>query len=151
MTEHPLHDLAMGIRYDLTAAQGKLTELVRQVAEANLPMPEELVCPTCGVPTKGPRTLAEHQHVSHDGSVPDHWLHTEAISAEPDWPYRERRETEAAPNTPFARCNYRGVEGDRCELAADHSGVHEWPTLNQALGGRPPYSDPLEKTDQGGS
>jgi hypothetical protein len=26
------------------------------------------------------------------------------------------------------RCDYRGVEGDRCELTADHPGPHEWPS-----------------------
>lgn len=33
MSEHPLHDLAMRIRYDLTEAQGKLTEMMRQIGE----------------------------------------------------------------------------------------------------------------------
>lgn len=37
------------------------------------------------------------------------------------------------PSPPPARCEYRGVEGDRCELAAGHTGVHEWPTLNGKL------------------
>jgi hypothetical protein len=32
-----------------------------------------------------------------------------------------------------ARCDYLGVEGDRCELPADHDGPHEWSTLNEAL------------------
>lgn len=32
-----------------------------------------------------------------------------------------------------ARCEYTGVEGDRCELPAEHDGPHEWPTLNEAL------------------
>lgn len=60
MTEHPLHELAMGARYDLTAAQGKLTELLRQIGELDLPEPTERTsfmngpvtanqCPECGV------------------------------------------------------------------------------------------------------
>lgn len=33
------------------------------------------------------------------------------------------------------RCTYRGVEGDRCELRADHwpATPHAWPTYNAAL------------------
>lgn len=31
------------------------------------------------------------------------------------------------------RCDYRGVEGDRCELSSGHDGPHEWPTLSEAL------------------
>jgi hypothetical protein len=58
---HPLHDLAMDIRYDLTAAQSKLTELIRQIAEIAPPArdPERASflngpvtadhCPACGV------------------------------------------------------------------------------------------------------
>lgn len=80
--EHPLHTLAMQIRMDLTAAQGKLTELVRQIAAADLPMPEQLACPRCGVPVRGPNTLAEHLHVSHGGPVPEQWWRAEQISDE---------------------------------------------------------------------
>lgn len=32
-----------------------------------------------------------------------------------------------------ARCEYRGVEGDRCELERDHDGPHEWPAFNAAM------------------
>lgn len=39
MSEHPLHDLAMAIRMDLTSAQGKLTEMMRQVGELEPPGP----------------------------------------------------------------------------------------------------------------
>lgn len=39
MSEHPLHDLAMGIRKDLTDAQGKLTEMMRQIGELEPPGP----------------------------------------------------------------------------------------------------------------
>ena len=31
------------------------------------------------------------------------------------------------------RCDYRGAEGDRCELPADHEGPHEWPSINERL------------------
>jgi hypothetical protein len=32
-----------------------------------------------------------------------------------------------------ARCDYRGVDGDRCELELGHTGPHEWPTVNARL------------------
>lgn len=35
-------------------------------------------CPECGVPCKGPRTLAEHIHNLHDGPIPDHWEQLDA-------------------------------------------------------------------------
>ncbi len=31
------------------------------------------------------------------------------------------------------RCDYRGAEGDRCELRFGHPGPHEWPALSAAL------------------
>lgn len=84
MTEHSLHDLTMAIRYDLTAAQGKLTELLRQIAElpidTNLPAVE---CRHCGVELKGALTLAEHLYNQHDGPVPAHYASIEARSLEP--------------------------------------------------------------------
>jgi len=78
-----LHDLAMKIRYDLTAAQAKLTELLRQIGE----LPEDAGARArchCGLTFPGPRTLAEHEHVSHGGPVPEHWTATDALVAPDD-------------------------------------------------------------------
>lgn len=57
-SEHPLHDLAMAVRMDLTAAQGKLTEMMRQIGELEPPGPPRAsymngpvladTCPGCG-------------------------------------------------------------------------------------------------------
>lgn len=73
MNEHPLHKLAMEIRYDLTAAQGKLTELMRQVGEYDLPVSTAVECPHCGIEKLGEHLLAEHLYVIHDGPEPEHW------------------------------------------------------------------------------
>jgi hypothetical protein len=68
-----LHDLAMGIRYELTAAQGKLTELMRQIGALKLADRLGVTCPRCGLPLPGPRVLAEHIYQIHAGPLPDHW------------------------------------------------------------------------------
>ena len=86
---HPIADKDVGlaavlrkIRYDLTAAQGKLTEAIRMVAALDLEEAGERVpCPQCGVRLLGPKTLAEHLYVSHDGPVPAHWQEIENRSA----------------------------------------------------------------------
>lgn len=69
MTNHPLHDQAMAIRYDLTAAQSKLTELVRQIALLDPTV--TTACTHCGYrPAPGMPSLAEHDHRHHDGPPP---------------------------------------------------------------------------------
>ena len=86
MSEHPLHDLAMLIRYDLTAAQGKLTEFMRQIGEYDLPIPVGIECPKCGIERASEHLLAEHLYSSHDGPVPDHYLDIESRSLDPEEP-----------------------------------------------------------------
>lgn len=84
MTEHSLHELAMTIRYDLTAAQGKLTELMRQIGELPIDTSSPPVkCPYCKLERSGPMTLAEHIYNHHDGPVPAHYAAIEAASVEP--------------------------------------------------------------------
>ena len=80
MTEHPLHELAMEIRRTLTRAQSQLTELLRQIGEFDLPLPENLTCPQCGIARASETILAEHLYQSHDGPVPTHWERIEAMS-----------------------------------------------------------------------
>lgn len=81
--EHPLHNLAAEIGRDLGAAQGKLTELMRQIGEYDLPIPVGVECPKCGIERASERLLAEHLYSSHDGPVPDHYLDIEARSLDP--------------------------------------------------------------------
>lgn len=63
------------LRYDLTAAQGKVGEALRMVAALDLPenAGDRVPCPKCGVKLPGPRTLAEHDYQLHDGPEPEHW------------------------------------------------------------------------------
>lgn len=79
--EHETITVARKIRYDLTAAQIKITELLNALGRLDLPA-ESDACPRCGVPVHGPLTLAEHVHTSHGGPVPEHWLAIEARSVE---------------------------------------------------------------------
>lgn len=74
MTErHEIWKFVDGIQMDLRAAQGKMISLRSYLAGLNIPEQEQLVCPKCGVPLKGERTLAEHVYHSHDGPMPSHW------------------------------------------------------------------------------
>lgn len=83
MTEHSLHALAMAIRYDLTAAQSKLTELIRQVSLLEPESITECPMPGCGYrPAQNMPSLAEHMHTNHDGPLPPHWRDDE--DDEPD-------------------------------------------------------------------
>lgn len=88
MTErHSIWQLADAIQMDLRSAQAKLVELRSQIASLNLPDETTLRCPidTCRLPMKGPRTLAEHLHVNHEGPIPAHWQAVDAlIDEEPD-------------------------------------------------------------------
>lgn len=79
-TKAELLAIAKAIRYDLTACQGKLSALMRSIADADLPDREPAVCPTCGARLAGPVTLAEHVHTSHGGPVPPTWERAEALS-----------------------------------------------------------------------
>jgi len=86
VSEHELIALAKALRYDLTAAQAKLSNLLRMAGELELPDPDRTVCPTCGVTVRGERSLAEHRYHSHDGPVPEHWVEAERKAADPTPP-----------------------------------------------------------------
>lgn len=66
------------IRYDATAIQAKVTDALNMVAALNLPNPEAVVCPCCGVVLKTERGLAEHLYRLHDRPVPEHWREANA-------------------------------------------------------------------------
>lgn len=75
-----IHEQAQRLRYDLTALQAKVSELLRMTA--TLPdNRDQSVCPVCRLPLPGPRTLAEHQYQQHEGDVPAHWLEAEQRSS----------------------------------------------------------------------
>lgn len=72
------------VRYDLTAAQAKLSEALRMVAAMDLDenAGERVPCPKCGVKVTGPNMLAEHMYHSHKGPEPEVWKRIEAMSEE---------------------------------------------------------------------
>lgn len=79
-SDRDIHALAMKIRYDLTSAQAKLTDLVDWIGQLNLNQPEPLTCPHCG-PWHGSATqLAEHLYSVDPNRypVPPHWQQAEA-------------------------------------------------------------------------
>lgn len=81
---HDIWQLADKIQMDLRAAQAKLVELRSMLAALDLPDETRTTCPRCELRFRGPNTLAEHLHTSHNGPVPQHWLAAEARSLEPD-------------------------------------------------------------------
>lgn len=76
--EHPLFQLAKELRYECTAMQGKISDLLALLADLNLPEPSRRTCPECGLQLPGEHKLAEHLYLSHDGKDPEHWLEAEA-------------------------------------------------------------------------
>lgn len=77
---HEIWKLADALQMDLRAANAKLLELRARLAGLELPDPKIVACPFCGLETRGPRTLAEHLYLSHDGTVPEQWEQAAAIS-----------------------------------------------------------------------
>lgn len=69
------------MREDLTRLQGRVTDALNMLN--NLGLPEQGIsyrCPTCNVPLRGPLSLAEHIHLSHDGPLPAHYLEAERLA-----------------------------------------------------------------------
>lgn len=68
MADHEILELARTLRYDLTAAQAKLSELIRLAAKLEPPDPSKAMCPECGMSAKAlpaSTTLADHRWVRH--------------------------------------------------------------------------------------
>lgn len=83
MTAQPadVYELLKKIRYDATAIQAKVTDTLKLLGELNLQDAPTASCPHCGIEARGPRTLAEHLYLSHDGPVPEHFVSVETMSA----------------------------------------------------------------------
>ena len=80
MPDHEILELAKTIRYDLTALQAKLTELLRMAGNLQAPDASEHMCPTCQLHFQRLDKLAEHLYITHDGPEPPHWLRAEALA-----------------------------------------------------------------------
>lgn len=68
MADHEIMELARKIRYDLTAMQAKLSELMRQAALLEAPDADSRSCPECGLGAgslPSSTTLADHRWQSH--------------------------------------------------------------------------------------
>jgi hypothetical protein len=71
------------LRYDLTAMQARVSDLLNQAARLNLPAAARPSCPECGLTMRSARYLAEHLYLAHGGPLPDHWWAAETRAAEP--------------------------------------------------------------------
>ena len=67
MTEPEIFEVVRKLRYDLTAAQAKVTDVLNMLASMNLPVQAKQSCPRCGVPLRGDRALEFHVQNVHDG------------------------------------------------------------------------------------
>mgnify|MGYP001558574639 CR=1 FL=1 len=68
MTEPEIFEILRKIRYDLTAAQTKVTEALNTLSLMNLPgPPPEFVCAKCGGSYPAEMALALHMQNVHDG------------------------------------------------------------------------------------
>jgi hypothetical protein len=85
VTERPdIWKVADALQMDLRAASAKMVELRARLAALPIGPPSEHLCPVCALPCIGPKTLAEHLYVSHEGPLPEHWASIEQRSAEPE-------------------------------------------------------------------
>ena len=78
---HPTWELYYAAERDVRSALAHLSHLGIALANLNLPAPTEIDCPVCGLKAKGPRTLAEHIYVNHEGEVPSLSEEAEAPSS----------------------------------------------------------------------
>lgn len=74
------YELLRKIRYDLTAAQAKVTDALNCLNAMKVPDRPKLECPHCGPYPGGARLLAEHVHVSHGGPLPQHWVDADGLA-----------------------------------------------------------------------
>lgn len=68
MADHEILELAKTIRYDLTALQAKVTELLTMAARLEAPDPDSRTCPECGLLAASlPQgaTLTDHRYRAH--------------------------------------------------------------------------------------
>ena len=82
MTEPADHEIVQALkklRYDLTAMQAKVSDLLTMAAALNLEPAEVHAC-RCGLRFPSQRRLAEHVYTSHDGPEPEHWRQTEGAA-----------------------------------------------------------------------
>jgi hypothetical protein len=81
LSERPdIWKVADALQMNLRACAAQLVELRSMLSHLDIPASTEIDCPVCGLRTKGPRSLAEHLYLSHDGTVPETWERAERIS-----------------------------------------------------------------------
>lgn len=72
--DHELVKALKTLRYDLTALQAKVSDMLTLAARLPAPAREsDVECPSCGLRFEGERRLAEHVFHVHRGPEPAHW------------------------------------------------------------------------------
>lgn len=79
MSAADTYELLKKIRYDLTAAQAKLTDAMNNISQLDIG-DDSVRCPNCNTRFRGALSLAEHLHLSHDGPLPAHWEQAERLA-----------------------------------------------------------------------
>lgn len=83
MTDEPaVFEIARKLRYDLTAMQGKVSDLLKELAALNLQPPSLLTC-RCGSTFRSVSILQEHAYSAHGGPLPDAWARADMLAEEP--------------------------------------------------------------------
>lgn len=85
--EHEAIVLARKLRYDLTAMQAKVTDILAALGRLDLPDGRDtLECPHCGPWHRSAELLAEHLYsVNPDVyPLPAHWAAADALADEPE-------------------------------------------------------------------
>lgn len=78
MNKHDLMDTLKRMRYDATAFQAKLTDVMEAVSLSFPDDTEPLKCEVCGSPHRSRMRLEEHIYRQHDDTrVPEHYLAAE--------------------------------------------------------------------------
>jgi hypothetical protein len=80
-TGQDAYDLLRQIRMDATAIQAKISDLFTILNQLQLQDTKRPECPECGLTFHTITQRDEHLYLSHDGSVPAHWLAAEANAA----------------------------------------------------------------------
>lgn len=81
--EHETVAIARKLRYDLTAMQAKVTDLLNALGRLDLPEGRP-VCSVAGCgfrPGMNMPSLAEHLYTVHGGPLPAHWQSDESEAA----------------------------------------------------------------------
>lgn len=68
------------IKRDLERNAETVATLIEHVEALDIPEEKATRCESCGIPFRGPLSLAEHVYIHHHGPVPEHYLAAERLA-----------------------------------------------------------------------